>query len=277
MSGLVDRLPTWPQERNSHMSESFSHPRCYAKSLGDCSQDISREHYISQSVLGAMELNAAGIVLAETAISGLHWQTGDSTHSARRAGLSKILCSRHNNELSSVDAAAGKFFGCLHRFEVELCDNEAADEEVVFDGRSIERWLLKCAVGIAAANVTMPSVGVGRQNLEIPKLFVEALFERRPWPADLVFYTSAGLSIPGATSRNNHAHSFVMLSKKGVLHGIVDHCNGIPLVICTVSHESWLARPSGIEFRRGKMRKRIRLSWEMPSTQDWLVLAARVT
>jgi hypothetical protein len=32
----------------------FSHPRCYGQVLGDCSRDISREHWISEAVQKAI-------------------------------------------------------------------------------------------------------------------------------------------------------------------------------------------------------------------------------
>jgi hypothetical protein len=81
----------------------YSHAGCYLRNTRDCSEQISREHYISRSVLTQL-----GEVLR---ISGAPWLDPDQTLDTTVENLTaKILCKRHNEALSPLDGEAGLFF-----------------------------------------------------------------------------------------------------------------------------------------------------------------------
>jgi hypothetical protein len=80
-----------------------SNPRCYMRSTQNCSSRTSREHYISRNVLAAMEKEGT------SKISGAPWQSPREVRIVPTASLvSKLLCKRHNESLSSLDSEAGR-------------------------------------------------------------------------------------------------------------------------------------------------------------------------
>src|SRR5688572_9441951 len=73
-----------------------SHPGCYARTLRDCSEKLSREYWISQSIL---DLGDSMIVAR-----GLPWlKPGESRRISSKSLAARILCTRHNSALSSLD------------------------------------------------------------------------------------------------------------------------------------------------------------------------------
>jgi len=71
----------------------YRHPGCYASTSSDCSSRLSREHWLSASVLNAF---------APITVSGMPWQHGSQhTLPVRNLGA-KVLCERHNKALSPL-------------------------------------------------------------------------------------------------------------------------------------------------------------------------------
>jgi hypothetical protein len=121
----------------------FSHSRCYLGGTGDCSDQISREHYISRSVLQQL-----GSVLR---LNGAPWlAAGESREISVENLTAKILCDRHNEALSPLDAEAGHFFASLIKALQDL-DRKTLSRRPVFHlvgGEMVELWLLKVACGV---------------------------------------------------------------------------------------------------------------------------------
>jgi hypothetical protein len=68
-------------------------PGCYLGATGDCSADLSGEHYISRTILEQIEQMGDGI-----AIKGMRWLEADQSKAIGINALTaKILCSRHNS------------------------------------------------------------------------------------------------------------------------------------------------------------------------------------
>ena len=92
-----------PSLRPPGIKTGLSHTGCYLRDVCDCSEQISREHYISRSVLDQL-----GEIIR---VSGAPWLRPDETLSTTIENLTaKILCKRHNEALSPLDAEAGHFF-----------------------------------------------------------------------------------------------------------------------------------------------------------------------
>ena len=86
----------------------FSHQNCYLRDTHDCSEQISREHYMSKAVLDQL-----GSTLR---VSGMPWLKPGQTLDTSVASLTaKILCKRHNEALSPLDGEAGSFSFCSER------------------------------------------------------------------------------------------------------------------------------------------------------------------
>jgi hypothetical protein len=76
---------------------------CWASCLGNCSDKLSREHLISE-----------GLFLEDLmTVEGFSWCAGKPVQVGLANLTAKILCVRHNNDLSDVDEAGAKAFGAL--------------------------------------------------------------------------------------------------------------------------------------------------------------------
>ncbi|MBS2014031.1 MAG: hypothetical protein JST00_14170 [Deltaproteobacteria bacterium] len=121
--------------RPSGQDTGYSHERCYAKDLADCDMQISREHYISASVLA--DLGEVFHVTRER----LGWEAKKLTANALACNM---LCRRHNSALSCLDVAGRDFVRCLRLSQERAAAGGGRD---VFNGIDLERWLLKMLCG----------------------------------------------------------------------------------------------------------------------------------
>jgi hypothetical protein len=129
--------------RIDRTGQSGSHDKCYLNSTNACSDQISKEHLISRSVLK---------VLAEKSIeiSGAPWlKPGEKKILPFGSLVSNCLCRAHNNALTNLDAAAGKFF---EAFQKCGATEAGLPLQFIFNGHDIERWLLKMLAGMAFSN-----------------------------------------------------------------------------------------------------------------------------
>lgn len=110
------------------MSHSVPRQRreCWASSLGDCGT-LSREHVLSQSIFrsghGGLRTNGLNRVPDGTPVEAL---------------VAKVLCARHNSQLSPLDQEAGRLADFLVGFERQ--------RKIELSGLLIERWALKTLV-----------------------------------------------------------------------------------------------------------------------------------
>lgn len=127
---------------------NFSQPRCYLNAMNDCSEDISREHYISANILEQLG--------SSISISGAAFLPSGKTLSLSIDNLtSNILCSRHNEALSPLDQEAGLFFSALLESLSDLEKKPTAQMRRLYlaSGMALELWMLKVACGVYYSNV----------------------------------------------------------------------------------------------------------------------------
>jgi hypothetical protein len=147
-------------------------PGCYAGVLADCAGGLSREHYFSDAVMklfGDVDLK----------VSGLPWQKEGEQKTLRAASLvANVLCQKHNQRLSPLDKEAEQFFGTIYKCTRGGIQGLIPTDEMrfEFDGRLIERWMLKIVCGAIASG------NYGGQSRVVPVSWVDVLFERREWP-----------------------------------------------------------------------------------------------
>ena len=124
----------------------YAHANCYMRSTRNCSEKISREHFISKSVM--IQCTPEG--MDKVRVSGIFWQKpGIEQDIPLDALASNILCERHNNSLSPLDDVAGKFFSAV-RDAGGLGRQSDVRRDLLFlvNGNALERWGVKTALGL---------------------------------------------------------------------------------------------------------------------------------
>jgi hypothetical protein len=118
---------------------------CWAACLGNCSNKLSREHLVSASLFTDKKVK----------VQGYEW-CKDNPVEIGIAGLtSKILCAKHNNDLSPVDSVGAAAFDAFrqstglmlargvtkhHRWNVK---------HYRINGIGLERWCLKTLINLS--------------------------------------------------------------------------------------------------------------------------------
>ncbi len=169
--GVFDRFPA-----SRHLCSV-----CYASLLGGCGGGLSREHYISQSVLDLFG--------PELVVSGAAWMTPGESQSLPVAALTaKILCQHHNTGLSTLDATAGGFARALNTiFQVRSSqDPPVQPTETAIDGALLERWLLKVMTGALAAGILRK--GLERFEWQPDRMWLSLLFGLVPFEREQGLY-----------------------------------------------------------------------------------------
>ena len=144
----------------------YLHPGCYACHDQDCSRDISKEHFISEVLL--RRIQSPGAI---SKVAGFAWQAPQTFDRVLIKDLAAhILCERHNSRLSRLDSLIGDFADAIRDIDREL---KSRSKPVKVKGLLLERWMLKCLVGlIVSGNCT------GRLKPDC----INLLFERQSWP-----------------------------------------------------------------------------------------------
>lgn len=231
----------------------FSNPRCYLNHLGDCDHNLSDEHYIS-----AAALNVVGAVLR---LTGLPWlKDGESKSIPVDRIISRVLCTRHNNAFSPLDAQGSRFVRWLREF----CDSSASPalNMVLFNGLDIERWCLKTFLGLISSNNLQLNLGqVIRKINNMPRC-IDLLLGRVP--------EKLGRGLWIRTEADHMVNSDLSLavfpiSKLGTnqLFGLRFNILGFDFLYSTapINVEDSVFRPSQIKFRSPNRLCTIKISW----------------
>ena len=154
----------------------YQHPECYARPLGDCSSQISREHYISEGILKLVDQG-----------SGVQSETVDGTNlvflkpnSKKKLTIgrltSSILCTAHNSKLSPFDIEGLSLFTAIDQMNEHSLNPQLRPPGVRINGDRLERWMLKTLCGcLYSGNIRLPA-GAQTKGL-VPRLeFLDILF-----------------------------------------------------------------------------------------------------
>ncbi len=148
---------------------NFSHPKCYARSLNDCSKTISGEHYISEGILKQYD----GKIL----VYGL----GQNGREASPNSLTvNVLCTKHNSYLSDFDSEAIKLFSTIEKFDKDIDVPDGTYKYQEIDGRKLERWILKASYALAESGSFQKDNQ--KMSVNIKEVFLEVLFQGQPFP-----------------------------------------------------------------------------------------------
>jgi hypothetical protein len=120
-------------------------PGCYAAALNDCDGGpLTREHFISETIL---ELFGKRFV-----VEGTPWAS-TPTWVSPGSLASRILCYRHNSDLSPLDATMGSLYAVVRSAHE---GRQAGTHQ--FDGELIERWAIKLMLGAVASGNLLGSL-----------------------------------------------------------------------------------------------------------------------
>ena len=110
---------------------------CYARSLNDCDGGISKEHYISKSVLEIGQDDLSSIELGGALAA--------PPSKTKNLANAYVLCDKHNEELSGLDVETFNFLNSLFNAVHDRKWIDINIQETV-----MARWLLKFVAGWAS-------------------------------------------------------------------------------------------------------------------------------
>jgi hypothetical protein len=123
--------------------------KCWAESLGNCSDTLSGEHTVSKGLFTDDRV----------VVQGLSWCKDEPKTIGLSSLTRKILCTHHNSGLSPVDDAAIAAFNAF-RESVRLTDIREKIKErrwtvvhLPLNGDLLERWFLKTLINITIGGI----------------------------------------------------------------------------------------------------------------------------
>lgn len=141
---------------------------CWAACLGDCSEKISREHIVSKALFLGEQVS----------VQGFAW-----CPEAKTIGLSnltaKILCSKHNSDLSELDSTGANAFEAMREMmrlsnvRAKLKPRNWTVQRYKVDGPRLERWFLKTLINLAFQGehfVGLDSTEAGRPSKSLVEI-----------------------------------------------------------------------------------------------------------
>jgi hypothetical protein len=243
-------------DRTGH---SGVHDKCYLNLTKACSDQISKEHLISHSVLK---------VLAEKTIeiSGTPWLKPDEKKILPFGSLvSNCLCRTHNNALTNLDAAAGKFFEAFQK-----CGTTETGPplQFIFNGHDIERWLLKMLAGMANSNYLAEAGETLVNGLHGSIDLAGLLQDPTKWVPPLGLYFTQRLGQRFRRQDIFHLAPLSLIGSKEIA-GLIADLQGLHIALLAINRpiagsplEKSGYRPGRIDFALGDARHTIFLSWD---------------
>jgi len=185
-------------------STGFQHPRCYARVLGDCSTQLSREHLVPKAILKQF-----GNLL----IRGLPGaREGSAVGVGPNALAARVLCRAHNSALSEIDSQGTRFFQTLDSFRRRALHPSDRDL-ALFSGPDVERFILKCGIAFCASGLLGFKTANERLPWVPPSYWVQLLFGRADWKP------GCGLSLWGGAGHRFEQRRSVLLEPMAA-HGV---------------------------------------------------------
>jgi len=159
---------------------------CWAAVLGNCSEAISKEHLVSKSLFKDTALS----------VQGLPWCEDKPKKIGIASLTSKVLCVKHNNALSEVDAAGAHAFDVLREMRKlsnvrrKLRPKRWNVVRFTINGDLLERWFLKTMINITYSGAY--SSGLMSQYIEKPtKELVQIAFGHQRFRGKSGLYAAA--------------------------------------------------------------------------------------
>lgn len=226
--------------------------KCYANILGNCDNKISHEHFISKKIF---ELLTGKIFN----LSGAAWLSKDKQIQLTVSNLnSKVLCRKHNSQLSNVDSYAANFFETIYKYTRGGIQGsvDVSNLPSEFNGRDLEYWMLKVACGAIASG------NWGGENRIVPAEWNKILFRNQEWPDCFSLYSTekTGYTVPA----NDHMRfDFRRDPQNKYLQGVTCHfmCYDMTLALGNFIGIPGIKRPSELLFKHDGRELSIKIKW----------------
>jgi len=238
--------------------ETSSHEKCYLRAEGTCSDKISREHLVSESVLKVLAEK-------EVEITGLPFLKGEKKRLGFGALTTNKLCRAHNSALSPLDSAGAFFFSA-----VQTCGTTVAGESQHFllSGHDLERWMFRTFAAMAVSgNFAVDGVSLQRSTYEeLP--FASLLQKPEEWKPPLGLYFTRRLNTKFGR-KDEFQLAPLMSTITNDLIGIHVDIQGLWIGLIGAPHDirdtifkDAIYRPGQFIFRMGRCEHTIVLSWQ---------------
>jgi len=242
-------------------------PNCYLASEGDCSQKLTREHFISRNILEQMTNSTLNFKNA-----GFFFGGKEEVAVAVDSFSAKVLCDAHNSALSELDTSAGTAFTAIQNLYQDMLRAENPKEYLktfyLASGIDLERWLIKVLCGLVAAGKFRTASKRTVVFDELHPSLLRALIGTQDLrePLGLYHHAFAG------QERRSGGFSFApihILDGSDKMGGLILSLGLMNLVLVTADtygktfyDPNWYRRPSGLfDGRKGKSRFRFNLTY----------------
>ncbi len=237
--------------------------RCYASVLADCSIKISREHFISESLLNYLNRDK------NLLISGFPWVDSGGKSLPPSSLTSKILCERHNSSLSPLDSIAVRLFNA---FDERGATGSGQKLLYLFNGHDLERWLLKILCGFACSG-SLP-LDFDR-DISIPKGWCEILFGNSDFAPNQGLYVCKDI---GHQFKARGDLAFMAITNNERLTGFGMYICGYELILSMsgmpnrrFDGRQFAYRPFEFYTTGSQYEKSVLFSWDGPSDNGTIV------
>jgi hypothetical protein len=246
--------PLFPKEPPT----GYAHPKCYLRGTNDCCRKLSREHYISEAVLRT--------VRGGLQVSGGFWSGEKPKDITVETLVSKILCKRHNESLTSLDAAAGELFAAIAEVydDFKAGSTSTGSSFHVCSGLMFELWCLKVIWGVHHAGTTTAQGAKTRDSygFDTARLMEAFVSRRLEAPCGLYAYAQrqrvkTGVSVMPIGTHDPERIGGVEIGVHGVRFDVIFDPSAV--YRDRIQHSAY--RPSEITFTDATRSHVIILSW----------------
>lgn len=254
---FVDVMKTQPVGPRT----GFSHPGCYLGSTSNCSEKISKEHFISEAILKQF---AGGLL-----VSGLPWHDqGESRKYSTNSLVSRVLCSRHNNSLAPLDSAASHFFAQMRLAMQHVTKKSMLRRSAFFlaSGNGLEAWGVKTLLGLFHSRIASTNGQCLADSFTLNEPLATKVLEGAQLPKPLGMFVSFhqtsrvtdAISVAPLTDPSSHKLVGLMVEMIGVMFEFLIDTQGANPKFFEELH---FYRPNIIDLEGPRRTSRVFLSW----------------
>ncbi len=231
---------------------------CYLSTTNDCAGSLSREHYISHGIL--RQMGPSG----KSAVYGLPWTKDEQfTRVSSESLVAKVLCKRHNEALSPLDAEAARLKEIIGRFDADFGTSAPMQDVAIVAGEDVERWMLKTLCSFVASKQAK------KNELQPLDRWAAVLSGEEPWPAEW------GLYLAVEDFQHDRHYRFETFTKpSGEIAFVKLPINNVKFAFAMPEtpggYKGGIFRPRYLHFKQRNVRKTLILSWQNQIHQDWL-------
>jgi hypothetical protein len=248
----------------------FAHPGCYARQLNDCSTEMSGEHLFSEVMLNLVR-GGDGKVSRE----GYPWQVEGEVQSLSPSSCkANVLCKRHNNALSPLDAVGGRFLKTILNTPDFLQHHNL--RVLMLSGDDFERWMLKT---LCTHTVAVRKFG---SDWVPPMQGLEMLWNMNSFPPGCGLYFNHEIGQASAHQVRLRLHvltSSGISGPSGTIIGLAGHEFALAMVPPSSQQQPdsvlipRFYRPSDIVITCGKSEVVYSFGWTAPVTPQRIALS----